>query len=302
MINVFYIFPRNKIQYSLFNGSFYYIVEYFLYLHFLNADINFYIICNKNLKNETEKKFKEYFSIRYNVNFPEKNIHYITELEMYFLKNKLQNTTIIVDTETFKNKYLQSSLDKNNNIHLIYTARYLETVQECKKILSELNIFHYNENDKYNKKIYFDILKKPEKEYNKNFISLKEFRSITINQFNSIIIPFIKTLENKKTIILTDVSSNLSKFINKNENIEIHYKALPNLFEMFNVYIDCMLNNFDYSPRMLLECFYLGKKVYYINNNKNDNAFKRYNDILNNDIKKYFLNDDDILIKRCLNV
>ncbi len=302
MINVFYIFPRNKIQYSLFNGSFYYIVEYFLYLYLKNADINFYITCDKNVKEETEKKFKEYFSIRYNINFPEKNIYYITELEIYFLKNKIQNTKIIVDTETFKNKFFQSVIDKNNQIHLIYTARYLETLQECKKILSELNIFHYNENDKYNKKIYFDILKKPEKEYNKNFISLKEFRSITINQFNSIIIPFIKTLENKKTIILTDVSSNLSKFINKNENIEIHYKALPNLFEMFDTYIDCMLNNFDYSPRMLLECFYLGKKVYYINNNKNDNAFKRYNDILNNDIKKYFLNDDDILIKRCLNV
>ena len=66
MLNVFYCFPRKKITYALFNGSFYYILEYFLYLYLKNIDINFYIICNKNLKNETEKKFKEYFSVRYN--------------------------------------------------------------------------------------------------------------------------------------------------------------------------------------------------------------------------------------------
>jgi len=299
MLNVFYCFPRKKITYALFNGSFYYILEYFLYLYLKNIDINFYIICNKNLKNETEKKFKEYFSIRYNVNFP-KNVHYITEFEMLFLKNKIENSTIIVDTETFRNKYFLSLVNKNNKIHMIYTVNHLDTITNYKKELSSLNIYHYDENNNYNKKIFFNILKKPNIVENNNFISLKEIRSVSKNQFNSYILPLLKKLKNENTIILTDISSSLAIFLKTFSNIELKHEALPNLFEMFDTYIDCMLNNFDYSPRMILESYYLGKKVYYINNNKNDNAFKRYNDILNNDINKYFLNDSDLLIQRCL--
>lgn len=288
-------------KYALFNGSFYYIIEYFLYLYLKNTDIILYIICDKKIKEETQREFKKYFSIRYNVIFPKKNIFYITELEMYFLKNKIQNSTIIVDTETFKNKFFLSSLNKSNKIHLIYTANYLSTITNFSRELTFFDICHYNENENYNKKIFFDILNKPNLSENKNFISLKEIRMITIDQFKLNVLPLLKKLKNENTIILTDISSSLTIFLKTFSNIELKHEALPNLFEMFDTYIDCMLNNFDYSPRMILESYYLGKKVYYINNNKNDNAFKRYNDILNNDINKYFLNDDDLLIQRCLN-
>ena len=51
---------------------------------------------------------------------------------------------------------------------------------------------------------------------------------------------------------------------------------------------------------MILESYYFGKDIIYIDNNLNDGAKKRYLDIKNGNINKYILNSDDELIRTCL--
>lgn len=292
MINVFYIFPRN-FHFSLFNGSFYYILEYFLFLYVKNVDINLFLLDNKN--NNIKAEFKEYFNTKYNIPFPENNIHSMRIIDLFNIKKAEQN---IVDIETYSNPFIKKYIG-DNQIHLIYTARYKEFLNED---MNKKNIFHYNENQEYNKKIYFEILKKPKISKKYSFMSLKEMRAVNIEQFDNRIYPYLKIIsQNRKTKILLDKNSRLSLHLKQYDDIICFYEAINNLFEEFDIYIDCMLNNFDYSPRMMLESYYLNKKVFYITNNKNDNALKRYNDIMSGNIMKYNLDENDVLIRRCLN-
>lgn len=98
-------------------------------------------------------------------------------------------------------------------------------------------------------------------------------------------------------------SLNDSVFNNPKINIEFHATHIFNFFDKFTKYAYVLPFGMDYSPRLLIECKYLGKEILYYREKivAPDGGTKRYNDILNNNIDKYQLTIDDEIIQRFLN-
>jgi hypothetical protein len=156
------------------------------------------------------------------------------------------------------------------------------------------NCIVFEENNNYIKKLYLDGLRKPNYCDEATFINLKGLRCATSVQFKDLIYPHV--CKDKKVYVLVDDNKKY-QYLDNYSNIQKIYNHLPNFFSKFNKYVDATLNTYDYSPRLILEAAYLNKEIVYINNGLNDGAFKRYNDIINGNINKYSISNEDIIIK-----
>lgn len=77
-------------------------------------------------------------------------------------------------------------------------------------------------------------------------------------------------------------------------------KHRENLFEKFDTYLYYHVNLwFDPHPRLMIECFYYGKEIIYINNIPIlDGSYYRYKDLMLNGIEERELTKDDEIIKQ----
>ena len=272
------------------NGSFWYILEYFLKTYELNEQTEFIFISNKNFNLNILKDCLEF---KYIVNIPLNNIKI---LSYYELINHIKYISIVtLDIETYSDEFIEKIL-KNKYICLLYTSNYKELIKD--RYFKE-NIFHFAEGNTYIKKIYLDALKKPIKIKESVYVNLRGKRIVSIDQFNEKIKPVLDKINKGKLILIDNNNSMFSRYL-KYLGIETFDQMLFDIHNQFDTYIDCALNVFDYSPRMILESYYFGKDVIYIDNNLNDGAKKRYLDIKNGNINKYMLNSDDELIRTCL--
>jgi hypothetical protein len=79
-------------------------------------------------------------------------------------------------------------------------------------------------------------------------------------------------------------------------------KHLKNLFELFDTYIYYHADKwFDPHPRLMLECKFFNKIIYYINDhNIKDGSYYRYHDLITNGLKNRFLDETDEIVKEFL--
>lgn len=271
------------------NGSFWYILEYFLKTYELNEQTEFIFISNKNFNLNILKDCLEF---KYIVNIPLNNIKI---LSYYELINHIKYISIVtLDIETYSDEFIEKIL-KDKYICLLYTSNYKELIKD--RYFKE-NIFHFAEGNTYIKKIYLDALKKPIKIKESVYVNLRGKRIVSIDQFNEKIKPVLDKINKGKLILIDNNNSMFSRYL-KYLGIETFDQMLFDIHNQFDIYVDCALNAFDYSPRMILESYYFGKNIIYIDNNLNDGAKKRYLDIKNGNINKYILNSDDELIRTC---
>lgn len=143
----------------------------------------------------------------------------------------------------------------------------------------------------YFRKLYFKAFKKPSNVENNIFVHLPNVRIPSEEEFTKIYESFNNY---EQILIYTDREI---EYLNKFEDIKVYNEHIFNFFNRFNRYAYVLPNGQDYSPRLLLEAKYLNKEIlYYRNIIENDGGFKRYNDILSDNILKYELNENDDII------
>lgn len=273
------------------NGSFWYIFEYFLKTYELNKQTKLVFVSSKKFDIGS---LREYLDFKYTVNIPYDNI---TVLNYYELINYVKLTPVVVlDIETYSDEYVEKIL-RDKYTCLLYTSNFNKLM---KNRYYKENIFHFAEDERYIKKIYFEALRIPERVDEGVYVNLRGKRAVSIEQFNEKIKPILDKIDKRKLILVDNINSLFSKYLN-HININTFDCILYDIQYRFDTYVDCMLNNYDYAPRMILESFYFNKSIIYIDNNLNDNAKKRYVNVKSGDISKYILTSDDDLIRMCLN-
>lgn len=278
-----------------FNGNIFNHFEYFIFLLQHKASVQLHLISDGCVSLNDILNIME---DRYNLNC----IDYKKFITFNYSENiVLKYDRVITNSKTIYD--LNFNIDANE-IHLVHTwASYNSPYKEkINSFIRNKNIISYNENQlvgriNYIRPIYFELLKIPTNSANDIFLHLSGVREINFSNFVKYIYP-LKDINQKIIISLPKSQIKSMDFFKKISFVEIYEDHVPNLFEKFNTYIYILLKGFDYSPRMLVECFYLNKKIIFLNKtNINHGGVSRYEDILNNNISKYKLTKNDLLLK-----
>jgi hypothetical protein len=255
------------IEHKPINGSLFYCFEYYKFLLDNNKDIVFIIHKSKN------NKILDIFKNKYLLNENDlKNVIFTNSIKEIFKYTNNIDKILFLDTRSYKNNY---------------------------PLIRTKNIYLYANNDNYNKPKSKNI-----KIY--GYYDYQKFQYSTLLKFYFNIYPEIKKSKNNYFIssTLKNIDEKISeKFTNKYSNkyekdVNNH---LNNLFENFNtlVYIHSTL---DTNNRIIIESAFYNKKIEFIDDcNIIDSSNIRYEDAINNNIKKYYLTLDDILIKDFIN-
>lgn len=276
------------------------LLEYFLFLRKLNINIYLIIITEKNNRSNILSQYDALINDRYNIDFNWKQNIIWSDSNIGLIRykfNHLLSTYHIYDTSRL---FLVA-----NQYHLIhdYNSQYITEFKYNDKII------HYNEREdicadisyiKYTKKIWLDGLKSFNSCDSSYLINMTACnKSINEEMFINHILPIIK---NNKLIIVGKIY-NMSEpsFFYKYPNI-IRLKEHPkNFFSLFDKYIYFSIEDNDYSPRLIIECKYLNKKIIPLQLKESKDGFNyRYDDVLNNNIEKYKLNKTDEIIQQFL--
>ena len=277
-----------------FNGNIFNNFEYFIFLLKKGIDVKLYIVSNEI----TLDSILFVMNDRYNLEDVDYNDHIIFSYDELPIK---QFDLVIINSKTIYD--LDTDFDANE-IHLVNTwASYFEEFRErvekfCK---NKSNIIVYNEcnlcgETNYIRPIYIDLLKKPKESEDNIFLHVSGVRGITLIEF----LKFVAPRMNKRIITSFPENQNESMdFLTNLDNVDVYTNHIPGLFSKFDTYFYIMLRSIDYSPRMLIECSYLNKEIIFVDKTNTDHGgVKRYNDILNGDIDKYLLTENDKLVKR----
>lgn len=298
---VIYYFPTHD---NFINGSFFYILDYYLYL-ITECKENIYFI------GVAESDYRPYIfdliKTRYTLIIPSNNFIFLqvnytntqnhapnlNKIYHQLLSFRIDISLTNVETMRFLNGVLPSKQVLIQGTH--YTTAIKDIIN-----LNRENYKIFEENNNYKKKLYMKRVKRPQHvATNTGFVNLKGLRYINDEEFKQYIIPYYDNLN--KLYVFGDKNLKYKyKYLSSYSNIQVLYDNPLNLFELFDTYIDITLHTFDYSPRMLIESAWFNKKIVYIDTGKEDGAKIRYNDIINNDWKKYILNSEDEIIKEMI--
>lgn len=164
----------------------------------------------------------------------------------------------------------------------VYSKRY--------EYLLDKRIYNVDYGIDYAKKIYAEILRKPERsDNNALFYLTTNCRLFDVNSLQRIIDE--EFCEYDKCIIVT----NNKMYSSLSGNVSVLYPPVKNLFNMFRTYVYTPVpRKFDCSPRFIAECALFGKNVEYYNIDYNDAGLEaRILDIGSN---KVWIKDDDEII------
>jgi len=271
-LGVFYKWqPYKKI-----NGTLFYCMEYYLQLKRNKKHIiNFYIvdISDKDLK-LVYKTFKDKYKDKYL-----KKLNIIQVKRTQIRELNLDNT-LVLDIKTFINIRLFCT----NRIHVF-----------CNNIndFNDRKLFNYSF-DKTRSVIYYGSYKKYQQYDKFNILKLG--------------LQFHKTYNNSKNKIFFSGADPkiLEKYSSKHLESEVFTKqfnkTIDNLFEEIStiVYVHTSL---DTNNRIIPEAKYHNKELRIINDTIEIDSIKyRFEDcFINNNLHKYIINDNDIMIKNMLN-
>ena len=298
---VIHYFPTHD---NFINGSFFYILDYYLYL-ITECKENVYFI------GIADADYRPYMfnliKTRYTLMIPSNNFMFLqvnytntqnhapnlNKIYHQLLSFRIDISLTNVETMRFLNGVLPSKQVLIQGTH--YTTAIKDIIN-----LNRENYKIFEENNNYKKKLYMKRVKRPQHvATNTGFVNLKGLRYINDEEFKQYIIPYYDNLN--KLYVFGDKNLKYKyEYLSSYSNIQVLYDNPLNLFELFDTYIDITLHTFDYSPRMLIESAWFNKKIVYIDTGKEDGAKIRYNDIMNNDWRKYILNSEDEIIKEMI--
>ncbi len=284
------------------NGSFFYILDYYLYLvNECKKDIYFI-----GMSDDDYRPFIfDIISKRYDVPIIQNKYLWISLAGLERTADICLNLTkLLYKLVSYRITKCLLNIETLQLLNGIMPAR-LVAIQgthntEIIKDKIDLSYNHYilfEESDNYVKKLYLQRIKYNGYCSNNNtgFINLKGLRYISEDQFEEYIQPHLSQLNKLYVFGDKNLRSNYD-YLLKYDKIEMIYDNPSDLFSLFDTYIDMTLNTFDYSPRMLIEAVWFGKKIIYIDNGREDGAKRRYNDIMNNNIDKYILAQNDDIV------
>lgn len=192
---------------------------------------------------------------------------------------------------------------ESEEIHLVDTWASYYNREEIEGCIKGKNVIRYNEcpiigEVNYTRPIWFDLLKVSNKCENAVYLHLAGVRCIELIDYLKWVRPLIKD----RKIIISYPKTQIDQFfyLQKNPKIDHYVGHVPNLFEKFDTYFYILLRGHDYSPRMILESSYMGKKIIHLNRTDNTSGYKRYLDAINCEWDKYNLKDDDKLLRNFL--
>jgi hypothetical protein len=206
----------------------------------------------------------------------------------------ITNTKVLLDT--------QGQIEAEE-IHLVDTWASYYHKHEIDSYISGKNVIRYNEcpligDVNYRRPIWFNLLKDYEYCDEAVYLHLAGVRCIELIDY----LKWVKPLLPEKKIILSYPESQKDQFyyLQNNPDIEHYVGHVPDLFSKFDTYFYILIRGYDYSPRMILESAYMGKKIIHINRTDNTSGYSRYLDAINGEWKKYDLKEDDKLIRNFL--
>lgn len=270
------------------NGNIFNHFEYFIYLFLCGVDVNLVFTPSCDLE-----PILGIMEDRYRIPLAGYEGHIRTD-GIVRGDRVVTNTKVLVD--------LKGEIEAKE-IHLVDTWASYYHDQEIKKYSVGKNIIRYNECSiigpvNYVRPIYFDLLRKPRYSEEAIYLHLAGVRFIELLDYLKWVLPLIPD----KRIILSYPKSQKDQFfyLQDNPNIEHYIGHVPNLFEKFDTYFYILLSGHDYSPRMILESAYLGKKIIHLNRTNNESGYQRYLDAVNGEFEKYRLNENDKLLRNFL--
>ena len=274
-----------------FSGNIFNHFEYFIFLLKLEQEVELCIVSDY----VTLGTILEVMEDRYDL----EGINYkpYIKFSMYKLSRNVFDK-VITNTKVFHN--LNGEII-GNEMHIVHTwASFSKEYKTKLDILFDgrKNIIFYNENKlcgevNYIRPIYLKLLKKPRVSEDNVFLHIAGIRRITLTEFIKFVRP--KLPINKKVIVSYPESQDSTfSYLKKINNVEVYKNHVPKLFERYNTYFYIMLHSMDYSPRMIIENYYFKKKLIFVNVK---GYHQRLSDILNCDIEKYHLTDNDLLIR-----
>lgn len=271
------------------NGNIFYHFEYFIFLLERGIDVRLVFTPGYDIT-----EILSVMEDRYNLDGIDYKSRIYTD-GITDAPNLITNTKVLLD--------LNGEI-KAEKIHLVNTwASYFfrDSIDEYKKRNSK-NIIEYNECPEvdivnYIRPIYFKLLKKPKKVEEAIYLHLSGVRHISLREFIKYAFPII----GKQKVIVSYPESQEKEFdFLCLSNIESYIGHVPNLFEKFDTYFYILLRGRDYSPRMLIESAYMGKRIIYINKMDNESSKRRYRDCLNYNFDKYNMTENDKLLRNFL--
>ena len=270
------------------NGNIFNHFEYFIYLFMNYVDVNlvFTPTCNvEEILNIMEDRY---------------DLNRITYRDHIRNDGVIRGDRVITNTKVLCD--IQGQLEAEE-IHLVDTWASYYNREEINHYIRNKNVIRYNECQligevNYKRPIWFDLLRKPQDEDDAVYLHLAGVRCIELLDY----LKYVKPLLKDRKVVLSYPESQVDQFYYLKDNPDItHYVGhMPRLFEKFDTYFYILIRGYDYSPRMILESAYMGKKIIHLNRTNNTSGYQRYLDAINGDYMKYDLTDNDKLIRNFL--
>ena len=280
-------------KYHPFNGNIFYHFEYYIFLLQRYVDVRLHIISNGPSLEQILEVMDDRYDIDY-LDYKDNIIYYKNDIPTQFFKNVITNSKTVFD--------LDGKITAEH-IHMVHTwASCIGGFKEkiC-KFLHYNDIIEYNESPlcgevNYTRPIYFNILKPVSIISTNVYLHLCGVRNIKMRDFLEHVLPLVK---GKKIMVsYPEHQSKEMEYLNKINFVETYINHIPDLFNKFGTYFYIMLDSIDYSPRMLIECAYLGKEIIYLDKTGVlHGGYTRYKDIQDRNIDKYQMTEDDKLLK-----
>lgn len=267
-----------------YSGNIFYQFEYYIYLLKKGVDVGLVFTPSCDVP-----RILEIMRDRYNLD----DIDYMSGIStdgVITAPNVITTTKVVYD--------LNGNIDAEN-LYVVDTWASYYYMDDINRMLSGKNVKRYNESKicgdtNYIRPIYFDILKKPSVCDDAIYLHIAgKARHIFVGDFIRHISDIIR--DRNVVVSYTKEQEHQLYFLNQ-PNITRYIDHVPNLFEKYNTYMYVLLRGFDFSPRMMVESHYLGKDIIYIDGTQHRSAYGRYQDCMNDDIEKYRMTDNDILI------
>jgi len=244
-----------------YNGSVYYAFEYFAYLSQNDPDLEFLLV---NINDQDLNDLKRSFSNKYkNIEHLFKKFKSTTTTSLYNIK---MNKALILDLRTYHEVYcfLQCPMHVYSNESHSYRV-------PKKQQVTFYGEYAYQDFDiKCKLKLNFDIMKDIQSSETKTFISSRVPEQLNIKEYTK--------KHNLKNVILKHLDKSISIF-----------KECCTI-----LYVHQML---DTNNRIIPEAFYYDTKLIIENETDIiDSTIIRYNDILQNGLGNYTIDDSDKMI------
>jgi hypothetical protein len=229
-------------------------VEYHMYMKHSGIDSKLAFMCNAKTLMVYDKLLRDKYDVKIDYDwwgkkkYPEKSSVYFfssSHMAADFLKQVYPYCETIVTT-----RVVPDYINKKDDEAYLQRCPTPVVMLEDRRLYSKKQ---YSVSFNHKRKIYFSIMKKPEKPEDKTLLMLNGYRAIPPEE----VLGFIR---NEKSVLLLTKDDQYDELADS--RIEVKRVPIENFHEQFNKLIYTPLNRkFDPSPRTIAESALFGKKI-----------------------------------------